>query len=101
MVGSAVATIVWSSDASTMPSMSAPMITRTRRCSARACSDCVALASGADIGYDTVSFLYRAPQGRHGREASMVRAPTGLTDTEVTAKAADDDASPRGRRLDA
>ncbi len=31
----------------------------------------------------------------------MVRAPTGLTDTEVTAKAADDDASPRGRRLDA
>ena len=31
MVGSAVATIVWSSAASSMPSSRAPMITSTRR----------------------------------------------------------------------
>ena len=42
MVGRAVATMVWSNEARVIPSMSAPSITRIRRCSAFDCSALVA-----------------------------------------------------------
>ena len=77
MVGSAVDTIVWSSDARNMPSISAERITRIRRCSAfskswsaGACAEATALSGATGVLH--VSLQRRGETSEEGSEPGQV-----------------------------